>query len=231
MGQARKHRIIAVVLAGCALCACGTTRQGRSVEPSGFLGDYSMLEEGGRGEAQLRYVNPDANFARYEKIYIESIAILAAEDSSLSRLEPEDAAEIASRLRDALAAELGQDYAIVDKPGPATIRMRVALTEARGSKVVIDSVTALLPQTRLATTAAQLAFDNSIATGKARAECELLDATSGVRLMAAVDEQYGTKALRGSLSRWSDVQDAFQLWARRLRLRLAEARGVVIEKS
>lgn len=212
------------------LLGCSTTRQGRSVEPSGFLGDYSMLEKGGRGQAQLRYVNPSADFSKYDKIRIDSITFLAADGSALSSMKEDSAMDIAAYMRDAFVAELGKDYEIVQEPGPGTMRLRLALTEARGSKVVLDAVTTVIPQARILTTGAQVAIDNSVTTGKARGECELLDSVTGERLMAAVDERYGTKALAGSLSKWSDVHDAFRLWAGRLRVRLAEARGEVVEK-
>lgn len=223
-------KVVSAVMMAAALLGCSTTRQGRSVEPSGFLGDYEQLEEGGKGQAQLRYVNPSADFRKYDKLMLDSISILAAEGSSLSRMEEDKAMAVAAYLRDALVGELGQDYAIVDAPGPGTMRLRVALTEARGSKVVLDTVTTVIPQARILTTGVQLAVDNSVTTGKARAECELLDSETGERLMAAVDERYGTKALAGSLSRWSDVHDAFRLWAERLRVRLAEARGEMVDK-
>ncbi len=48
--------LLALFLAGCA-----TTTQTRSVEKSGFLGDYSMLEEGEGDEALLLYVDEGAD--------------------------------------------------------------------------------------------------------------------------------------------------------------------------
>ncbi len=211
------------VLVG-SLAACSTTRQGRSVEPSGFLSDYSALEKGGKGQAQLRYVNPATDFSQYDKIQIDTIAIIAVEGSSLSGMDIHQATLMAAHFRDALVEELGKDYEIVDTPGPGTMRLRAALTEARGSKVVLDTLTTVIPQTRLLATGAQLAADNSATTGKARAEAELLDSLTGERLVAAVDERYGTKALRGSVKKWSDVKSAFSLWAERMRLRLGELR-------
>jgi len=48
-----------VVAAGIvALSGCPTTRQTRSVEKSGFLGDYSQLREGGMGEASSSTSSP-----------------------------------------------------------------------------------------------------------------------------------------------------------------------------
>ncbi len=49
--------ILAVILV--AMTACATTQQAKTVERSGFLDDYSILQKGAGGsEALLRYVNP-----------------------------------------------------------------------------------------------------------------------------------------------------------------------------
>ncbi len=53
-------RIGGVVVSLAILVGCESepTKQIRPVTTSGFLGDYSMLREGGEGEAALVYVNP-----------------------------------------------------------------------------------------------------------------------------------------------------------------------------
>ena len=71
----------------------------------------------------------------------------------------------------------------------------------------------------------QLAADTQIFVGTAGIEAEILDSVTGERLAAAVDERAGSKALKGSTSTWSDVKDAFDYWAERLKVRLAELRG------
>jgi hypothetical protein len=39
----------------------------------------------------------------------------------------------------------GKDYAFVSTPGPDVMRMRVALTEADASKVVVDTLSSIMP--------------------------------------------------------------------------------------
>ena len=56
---------------------CAQTYQARKVETSGFLEDsYSLLQEGKKGEAQLIYINPDADFAAYDKIMLDPVGSL-----------------------------------------------------------------------------------------------------------------------------------------------------------
>ena len=59
------------------LTGCHTTQQvGESKkEFSGFLGDYSLLQPGGKGEANYLYIDRSVNFAKYTKVYVESVGI------------------------------------------------------------------------------------------------------------------------------------------------------------
>ena len=104
------------------------------------------------------------------------------------------------------------------------MRLRAALTEAKGARVAGNAVTKVVPQFRLLTSAGGLATDTAVFVGKAAVEGELTDAMTGRRLAAWVDERVGTKALRGGFKEWSDVKRASEYWAERLRERLAELR-------
>jgi hypothetical protein len=105
------------------------------------------------------------------------------------------------------------------------MRLRAAITEAKGARVLGNAVTSIVPQLRLLSTAAGLAADTAVLVGKVGVEAELTDSLTGERLLAAVDERAGTKALRGGLGKWSQVQEAFGFWANRIRERLSELRA------
>jgi hypothetical protein len=83
----------------------------------------------------------------------------------------------------------------------------------------------VIPQVRLIGTAVGLAADTAATVGKARGEIEVKDGASGEQLMAGIDERVGTRGLSGVTDKWSDVQMAFDDWAERVRLRLAERRA------
>jgi hypothetical protein len=83
----------------------------------------------------------------------------------------------------------------------------------------------VIPQLRLLSTVAGLSTDAQVFVGKAAAEAEITDALTGERLLAAVDERAGTKALGGGFGTWSHVDEAFEYWAERMRTRLAELRS------
>ncbi len=207
-----------------AASGCALTRQTRTVEISGFLGDYSQLREGGQGEAKLVYVKPGVNWKRYDKILIEPVTIWTSGSDSAASVPEEDLQLLADYLDESLRHNLGQDYRLVDREEPNTLRLRVAITEAKGSRVVVNTVSKIVPQLRVLTTVGGLATGTQVLVGRAGAEAELLDALTDVRLAAAVDRRAGTKALRGGFGTWADVQRAFDYWSERLRTRLAEFR-------
>jgi len=222
------NRHYSVLLASLCILAlgsgCARTRQTRNVETTGFLGDYSMLKEGEGKEAQLVYVKPGLNLAKYKKVYIAPITIMKTEGSDVADLDPEDMQRLADYLYMALYGQLSQDYTIVSTPGADVLKLRAAITEARGTKVILNSVTTSVPQVRTVSYFSGWATNTSVFVGKAGIEGEISDSRSGERLMAAVDERVGGKTLRG-LGKWSDVEAAFDLWAKRLRERLQELGG------
>jgi hypothetical protein len=69
-----------------------------------------------------------------------------------------------------------------------------------------------------------LAADTALTVGRVRGELEVLDGGTGQQLLAGIDERVGTRGIEGVTDKWSDVQMAFDDWAERIRLRLAEHR-------
>ena len=208
------------------VAGCAGSRQLRGApEDSGFLRDYSQLQPGGDDRAKLVYIAPDAKFASYEAVLVDSVTLWPGADANLEKLSKEDQQRLADALYSALVKALGQDYRIAQSPGPRVMRLRAALTEAKASNVPLDVIATVVPQLNLLTKVEGVAANTSLTVGKARAEMELTDSLSGRRLVAAVDERVGARRLRGVTDKWSDVQAAFDAWAEQLRKRLAEERA------
>ena len=121
-----------IVALGAALrltvSGCVLSRQTRTVEISGFLGDYSQLREGGEGEAELVYVKRGINWKRYDKLLIDPVTIWASGSDSLASVPEEDRQLLADYLDESLRHSLGQDYRLVHREEPDTLRLRVAIT-------------------------------------------------------------------------------------------------------
>jgi len=213
---------------------CAATQEARSVEKSGFLGDYSMLKEGERStfaqgaqnQALLIYKNPAADWRKYKKIQLDPVTVwMSQKDSQLKDVAVEDRQRLAALLWSQLDEQLRKDYEMTAEPGPDVLRIQVAITEAGDSNATLDTVTSLIPQTRLLTGAKGLATGVSGFTGSASVEMKTTDAESGALLVAAVDRRGGTKSLSGMTNEWHDVEEAYRFWAEKTRYRLCQWRG------
>jgi hypothetical protein len=211
-------------LAGCETEPTATVAD--SVRSSGFLSDYSMLRRGKEGQAISVYWNEQADFNSYTKIMIEPVTIWTNPDAELNEVPAEESQELANAFHQVLHDTLSEDFEMVQVPGPNTIRLRVALTEAIASNPALDTISTYVPQARLVSTVFTLGSDTKAFVGQARAEGEARDAQSGMLLAAGIDERAGTKALGGNtLDSWGDVRKAFEVWAVRFRDNLRERRG------
>jgi hypothetical protein len=212
--------MLLVVLSGCA-----GTQQARSVDQSGFLGDYSMLQEGEKDETLLIYKNPQADWKKYKEVILDPVTLWVGKDSQLKDVSAEDRQRMADlfwvKLHDALKA----DYEIVDSPGPDVLRIQAAITEAETSNPVLDTVSSIVPQLRVLTGVKGLATGVSGFTGSASVEMKITDSSDKTLLAAAVDRRGGTKTLSGVTNSWNDVEDAYRYWAEKVRWRACLLRG------
>lgn len=218
--------IIAMLCVGCA-----STHQTRSVATSGFLTDYSQLQEGEGDEALIFYIDKTAAWSQYDKMIIEPVRLVASEDSEMAENSKEELQAIADYFYAALRTNLSKKYTVVSSPGPGTLQLRVALTDATGSSVVLDTLSSIIPVGMAVNVLAKVATGNNLSVGSATGEIELLDSVSGNRLAAAVDGRSGTK-YSGKFDKWSswqDTKDACDYWAERIELRLDELSGSALQ--
>jgi len=201
---------------------CAQTKPVRKAEISGFLGDYSMLQKGKEGEALLLYLNPNADWASYDKVLFESVTIWHGEDSKLDNIPKADLQRLVNYLHTAIVTKLRADYEIVNEPGPGVLRIRMAITEAEKSKDILDVFFTMEQQELHIPGGKVMTIDAGSVAGRVGIEGEITDAGNGEMLAAAVDNRSGSRIdLKAS---WNDVEQAFQYWAERLNLRLRELR-------
>ncbi len=116
-----------------ALAACAETA---GVEPSGFLGDYSQLKPGRGDQAQLVYINPEADFSPYERVLVEPVMVW--ERTAGSDASEEELGSLADDLGSALRKELELEFDLVESPGAGTLRIRTAITHVWESGASIE---------------------------------------------------------------------------------------------
>jgi len=226
--------ILAITL---VVTGCAATQEARSVEKSGFLGDYSLLKEGERsavsgGNAENTalwvYKNPAADWRKYKKIQLDPVTLwMSQKDSQLNDVSVEDRQRLAALLWKQLDEQLRKDYEMTSQGGPDVLRIQAAITEAGDSNATLDTVTSIIPQTRLLSGMKSLATGVSGFTGSASVEVKVTDGADSTILLEAVDRRGGTKSLRGATNEWHDVEEAYRYWAEKMRYRLCQWSGGV----
>lgn len=216
----------ALLLLGAGV-SCTSTYQVRHAPASGFLGDYSQLQTGGRGRPLLIYRDPDVDFTAYKRVQLDPVAGYIGAHSRLQKIAPEDRQALLNYFHATLRKRLAEDYELVDEAGPGVLRLRVAVTDAQGSKVAMDTLSTVVPVGLALSALQKVTLGKTLTAGSVRIEAEALDGATGKRLAALVDERAGAK-VSGRLDKWSkwqDARDAFDFWGERLQSRLAALRA------
>jgi hypothetical protein len=210
---------VLVLLGGCA------THQARSTEKAEFLKDYSQLTKGDK--AQLRYVDPLADFKSYKSILMDPVKLFASTEHRMDDISSEEWQALLNYLDAAVREHLAKDYTFVQKPGPGVMRLRIALTQADRSNVPLDTISTVLP-IGLAISALKSGITGKHSfVGAAGIEAELQDSQTGKRLAAAVDHRVGSK-ITGEFNKfdeWHTVKDSIDYWTQNLQDFLAEQRA------
>lgn len=221
----------AVLLAAAALlAACSATRASRQpIEESGFLCDYSLLEDtdteipGDVGpRPRLRWIDPDAEFSAYEQALVDPVVYFCSKDVRPSR-------EI-QVLLDYFCVEVREElrksgFELVDRPQPRALRVTVALTRVGERQVTLDTLSTYIPIGRALAELEALRTGKPTFVGHAKVEVKITDAATGDLVSAAMDKRVGGKTLK-DFDSWSDVRSAVDYWAQLLAYRICILRGI-----
>jgi hypothetical protein len=213
---------------------CASTQEAKSVEKSGFLGDYSLLKEGQRStisegaedEALWVYKNPAADWRKYRKVILDPVTVwTSGKDSQLKDVSVEDRQRLSALLWKKFDESLRKDYEMTSQAGPDVMHIQAAITEAESSNAFLDTVTSIIPQTRLLAGGKSLVTGVSLFTGSSSIELKVTDSATGEILFEAVDRRGGTKSLSGVFNSWNDVEEAYRFWAEKARYRACQWRS------
>lgn len=212
--------ISVAVLAGCA-----QSKQARSVDTSGFLSNYDMLEEGTGDQVLLRYQKPGVRWASYKSIQLDPVTIWQAPDSPMLDVSAADRQTLANNFYVLVAEALAPNYTIVRSPQANTLRVQIALTDADKSKPFLDTVSTIMPIGLAASQLKGFVTGRPTFVGETSMEIKVTDAMSGELLAAGVDSRVGNKSINASLKSWADVNDSMKYWADFFAYRLCQERG------
>jgi len=222
----RRQALFAVLAAATLIQGCQPTYQARTVSSSGFLGtDYARLHEGKEGEALLVYRNPNVHWADYKKIRLDPVTIWTGDQSAFNGFSAADRQKLADSFYSAVQQQLSKNYEMVTSTGPGVMHVQIALTDAKASSPVMDTISTVMPVGLAVSEATSIVTGKPSFVGEAQAEAKITDAQTGALLAAAIDRRVGGKSIGGSTNSWDDVQKAFQYWAEQIRYRLCKERG------
>lgn len=201
-----RYPICFLVVAAMAVAAgCATTMPPTQ---SGFLGNYDGFEQDPNDDSLLWWEQDGFNWKDYKKVMLDPVVIYYHSEAQGREIFPDELSMLTDTFRQAVITELGDDYPVVEEPGPDVLRIRCAITDIIPTKAALNVVTSLV------------AFV-PVDMGGAAIEVEYLDSSTGERLAAGVDQKLGMPidGMTG-FTRLGHAKAAFRDWAKELRVAL-----------
>jgi uncharacterized protein DUF3313 len=195
---------------------------------SGFLADYSKLQPATDREGILLFVDKAADYSGYTKITFDPVEVYLTPNPEYKGLQPDALKQMTDGFLASFKKALEPDYQIVDAAGPGVLRVRVAITGVQTVK------TSLRPRDFIPIKAVfnigRAAVGKSPYIAEMTAEMEVQDA-NGKTVAAAVASRKGDKTLtQDEKVTWKEMQSITDYWAKGMRQRLDELRGVTAKK-
>jgi hypothetical protein len=203
-----------------------TTGCRSKVKQSGFLTDYPTFEKGPSGGVNLRYLKQGVDFSNYDKIMMDQVVFYFSKDSKYKGMNSDELNQLSEAFHKAMVKELQDAYPFVQEAGPGVLRVRPAITDVKGSRPVLNTISTVLPAGLALSIVKKGVTGTHMNVGEASIEVEFLDAQTNDRIAAVIDKRSGAKykVLKG-MRKWGHAKDAFNYWAKRLRKFLDEAHG------
>ncbi|MGA2411278.1 MAG: DUF3313 domain-containing protein [Candidatus Binataceae bacterium] len=188
-----------------------------------FGSSAALLQPGKEGQAQMLYINPNANWSSYTKILLQPVQFWDTSDSGIS-----DADEqlLVTYFHNQLQQDLSKSFTLVSEPGPGVLVLYIALINATSATPVLRSISVVVPQARLLNSVQSLATGSYAFVGSAEAEMKAVDGSTGEFLAGAIVQRSGGTSLSTAAQwQWGDAENAMNFWSERITTRLLELQG------
>ena len=179
---------------------------------SGFMHEYDTLRPDRRNERTLIQPPQPGELRRYDSLIVDRVRVVLQEDARGEKYKPEDLQKLGDYFGEQLVTRLGRDYRIVADPGPNTLRLRAAITDARGGFALMNVhwATKVLGS----------------GVGGAAAEIEAVDSTTDRRVFAWMDARRGNRmAPFQGLTKWGNARWVAEEWSREIAKRMRYWKG------
>ncbi len=168
--------------------------------PSGFLARYDQLEPVSGGHERVA-----ESISRIDALIIDPVEFYDADRWGLGDDQRVEAGRL---MRDRCKAVLtAAGLRVTDQPGPGVGRVRMVLTDVRGSVFLLS----LHPGAKL----------TGAGAGGASMEGEVVDSVTGEQLLAVVRTGRGNQFELDTFDKFDDLTDVIEAWADELAERLS----------
>ncbi len=211
----------------------------------GFLSDYSKIPATKGADGSYEYIDPDTDFASYNKLLVDRIKIWFKDDSQYKGVDPDELKVLTDYFYEAINKAVGDAYPMVKEPGPDVLRLRVAVTDLVPNKPEASVATLVVPFLWIGDAGSGVVkgdAGSTMFTGEATIEMEALDSVSSKQIAAHIETEAGkkydyshgiTEGVSGylkSYSKWDYTKKAMDDWAELLRKRLDAVHGKTSSK-
>lgn len=195
------------------LVACsGTTKQGEAPRIGALLPSPQAMRAGETGESAYVFVEPSTVFYTYNRMMLEPVTLWAGPYAGLETMSPASRKALANAVYGELSHVADQLCQMVDKPGPATLIVNVALVDAAVADPTMVTISGTSAEQRLPDTLGKEAFDADAGAFVGRAVLQIVgrDALTGAVVWQAIDRRPSDAATGKPLASWYDVTYALK---------------------
>ncbi len=219
----RRLSILTLIFLGGLTIGCGTTKQARKMDvpKTSLLGfETSLLSKGEKDQMLLRYVKPGVDVNLYDSIYIDPVIFQRPEKASEEDIN--ELQKLANNLYSYLQDELKNDFPLASERGPKTLRLQVAIFNAKKRAFVPNFLSSVVPVGVIPSVVKDFASGKPLAVGEVSAEIKITNAETGELLAAAFDRRIEEKYSSAAFHSWGDVDNAMKYWAHMIHSRFCQ---------
>lgn len=210
-GRSGVYSLAFCLLASLAACS-GGTKQGEAPRLGAMLPAPEKMRAGETGESAYVFVEPSTVFYTYTRMMLEPVTLWAGPYAGLETMPPASRKALANAVYSEVSHVADQLCQMVDKPGPATLIVNVALIDAAVTDPTMVTISGTSAEARLPDTLGKEAFDVDAGAFVGRAVLQIVgrDALTGAVVWQAIDRRPADAATGKPLDSWYDVTYALK---------------------
>jgi len=214
-------RLIILFVGSALLAACATAKP--KYEGVFIPQEYvHQLKPGAKGQAQLRWLRPGVDFAKYDKFMVDYVVFALAPNSQYKGINADEMKQLADEASLALVNSIKEKYEVVSEPGPDVARVRFAIVDLEQSRPAVSVITTVIPVGLGISLVKKGATGEWTGGGLTKAEALVLDSQTNEVIAAGYDDY--ASGFTERYTKWASFDDAFKHWGENITNALTELR-------